>query len=127
MSATGLKPGLSAVGDMATAANERSVLRVDTFDCPAEHAGIFEDRLMVIHSYFDTLEGCLYNRIAARSGDDDARVRFVTLVEWRDRQALAEAKAAVAAFYAQSGFDPASFMKAHGITGDFGTFLPVGQ
>lgn len=49
-------------------------------------------------------------------------VKFVTMVEWRDRASLAAAKATVSAFYTQSQFDPAEFMAARGIRGKFGTY-----
>lgn len=122
MSATIHESGATARTDQQTSQDIGSLLRVDTFDCPAEHAAAFEDRLSVIHGYFDTLPGCLYNRVAAATGESEDMVKFVTMVEWRDRASLAAAKAAVNAFYAQSQFDPAQFMAARGIRGNFGTY-----
>lgn len=37
----------------------RSIFRIDRFDCPVTHQRAFEDRLAIIHGYFDTLPGCL--------------------------------------------------------------------
>ncbi|SMD16650.1 antibiotic biosynthesis monooxygenase [Rhizobium sp. RU36D] len=126
MSATVLEFGGSA-SDTLAKTKDKSVIRVDLFDCPAEHAQAFEDQLSIIHGYFDTLEGCLYNRVAARAGESEDMVKFVTMVEWRDRQALAEAKTAVSTFYAQTGFNASEFMASRGIKGDFGTYLPMGD
>lgn len=102
-----------------------SIFRIDTFACPTVHQAAFEDRLAIIHGYFDTLPGCLYNRVAVSAGENGDMVKIATIVEWRDRQALDAAKSAVGAFYAKSGFDPAAFMAERGITGVFGVFRPM--
>ena len=102
-----------------------SIFRIDTFACPTVHQTAFEDRLAIIHGYFDTLPGCLYNRVAVSAGENGDMVKIATIVEWRDRQALDAAKSAVGAFYAKSGFDPAAFMAERGITGVFGVFRPM--
>lgn len=102
-----------------------SIFRIDTFTCPRVHQPAFEDRLAIIHGYFDTLPGCLYNRVVLSAGENGDMVKIATIVEWRDRQALDAAKSAVGAFYAKSGFDPATFMAERGITGVFGVFHPV--
>lgn len=102
-----------------------SIFRIDTFACPMAHQSAFEDRLAIIHGYFGTLPGCLYNRVVLSEGENDDMVKIATIVEWRDRQTLDAAKSAVSAFYAKSGFDPAAFMAERGITGVFGVFRPM--
>lgn len=102
----------------------QSIFRIDRFDCPSEHRASFEDRLHIIHGFFDLLPGCLYNKVAVTEENDRARV--VTIVEWRDRQALEEAKAAVAEFYRRTDFNPVAFMAERGIAGEFGTYRPSG-
>ncbi|MCL6706068.1 antibiotic biosynthesis monooxygenase [Pseudomonas sp. R2.Fl] len=101
----------------------RSVFRIDRFECPKESLTAFEDRLALIHGYFDTLAGCLYNKVAVTIDGD--RIEIVTIVEWEDEAALRQARSAVANFYEKTGFDPAAFMAERGITGKLGLFHPV--
>lgn len=115
----------TTAGETLAVPSVSRVFRIDTFACPIAHQSAFEDRLAIIHGYFDTLPGCLYNRVVLSAGENGDMVKIVTIVEWRDRQALDAAKSAVGAFYAKSGFDPAAFMAERGITGVFGVFLPV--
>lgn len=103
-----------------TAGNRQSLFRIDRFECPVEHIGAFENRLAIIHGYFDTLDGCLYNRVAVAL--DGSSVKVATVVEWRDAEALQAAKTAVSAFYAKSGFNPARFLAEHGIVAEYGTY-----
>ncbi|MBW8300638.1 MAG: antibiotic biosynthesis monooxygenase [Hydrogenophaga sp.] len=125
MNATVQHPIDTTAGETLAVPSVSRVFRIDTFACPTAHQSAFEDRLAIIHGYFDTLPGCLYNRVVAAAGENDDMVKIITIVEWRDRQALDAAKSAVGAFYAKSGFDPAVFMAERGITGVFGVFLPV--
>lgn len=101
----------------------RSLFRIDRFECPKENLTAFEDRLALIHGYFDTLSGCLYNRIAVMR--EDERIEIVTIVEWESEAALREAKTAVANFYEKTGFDPSTFMAERGIKSHFGLFYPL--
>ena len=103
-----------------TAGNRQSLFRIDRFECPIEHIGAFEDRLAIIHGYFDTLDGCLYNRVAVAV--DGPSIKVATVVEWRDAEALQAAKAAVSAVYAKSGDNPARFLADHGIRAEYGTY-----
>lgn len=116
---------IDTTGDAAKAPSGPSILRIDTFDCPLAHQAAFEDRLSLIHGHLGTLPGCLYNRVVRSAGENADMVKIVTIVEWRDRQALDAAKSAVGAFYAKSGFDPAAFMAERGITGVFGVYRPM--
>lgn len=104
-------------------AASRSIYRIDSFDCPPQARRAFEDRLAIIHGYFDTLPGCLYNRVVV--SETDEALRIVTVVEWRDKASLEGAKAAVAEFYRAEKFEPAAFLAEHGIKGNFGTFRTV--
>lgn len=97
-----------------------SLMRIDRFTCPRDQLAAFKDRLAIIHHYLEGLDGCLYSRIAVSESEEDARI--VTVVEWRDQTALADARAAVNRFYEKLGFDPAAFLTERGIKGDFGTY-----
>lgn len=103
--------------------SSQSVFRIDRFECPKESLAAFEDRLALIHGYFDTLPGCLYNKVAVMIDGD--RIEVVTVVEWENEAALRQARSAVANFYGKTGFDPGAFMAERGITGRLGLFHPV--
>ena len=104
-------------------AESASLFRIDCFECPPDHVRAFSDRLAIIHGYFDTLEGCLYNRVAVAPGP--STVKIVTIVEWKSAAALTAAKEAVDQFYSVDGFDPKIFMAERGITGEFGLYHDV--
>lgn len=111
----------------AIAPGSTSIFRIDRLECPVGHRAVFEERLALIHGFFDTLPGCLYNRVTMAPSENEGMVKIVTIVEWQDADALGAAKMAAQAHYAQSGFKPADFMAEHGISGEFGTFLPVAR
>lgn len=114
-------PAAASAGDSAAqAARPSGVMRIDHFTCPVAHLSVFTQRLAIIHGYLETLEGCLYSRVGVSHADGSATI--VTVAEWRDREALVEAKAAVNRFYEKLGFDPAAFMAGHSIKGTFGTY-----
>ncbi|MBO3759026.1 hypothetical protein J5J10_14155 [Ciceribacter sp. L1K23] len=97
-----------------------SIFRIDRFDCPRDSLAAFADRLALIHGYFDTLSGCLYNRVAIMEVED--RIEVVTVVEWENAASLRQAKAAVDAFYESTQFEPAAFLAENRIAGHFGVF-----
>ncbi|RYB97028.1 hypothetical protein [Ciceribacter ferrooxidans] len=105
---------------MTLTKSRTSIFRVDRMTCPADHRLALEDRLAIIHGYFETLPGCLYNKVAIADGGET--VHLVTIVEWESQKALADAKAKVAEFYGAIDFDPKAFMAERGIVAEFGTY-----
>ena len=106
-----------------TAHRSESIFRIDTFRCPTKHIQAFTDRLAIIHRHFDTLDGCLYNRVVVSPGQEEVKV--ATVVEWRDAAAMAGAKAAVSKIYAKEDFDPQAFMAGLGITSEMASYRDV--
>ena len=99
----------------------RSVFRIDKFAVPAGTMPDFLPRLHRIDGLLAGQPGCLQHRVLMAT---DAATEFnvLTLVEWADAAAMAAARAAVQAQYAQEGFDPAAFMRHLGVRADMGSF-----
>lgn len=57
-----------------------------------------------------------------RNGFASGEFNVVTIVEWADERALANAKSSMQAHYAQEGFDADAFMKQLGVRGDLGIY-----
>lgn len=105
---------------------QRSILRVDGFIVPATARAQFLERLMTIKSFLSSQPGCLYNRVAESNAGDGA-TRMITIVEWQDQTVFERAKSEAAAFYAQSGFSPATFMEQMGIKPDFAVYRDLSE
>lgn len=100
-----------------------SLFRVDAFKVPAAARAAFAARLQRIDALLARQPGCRQNLVLTQP--DGVDFKMVTLVEWADEASLQAARAVAQAGYAAEGFDPASFMRAHGITADFGTYAAL--
>lgn len=101
-----------------------SIYRVDRFVVPETARNTFLERILIIRDFLETQPGCLFNRIA-ESRNEDETLSMMTIVEWRDRQAMAAAREKAKAFYEETGFAPKAFMAELGIEPDFGLFEDI--
>jgi len=101
-----------------------SLFRVDSFTVPRVAREPFLERLETIRQLLEGAEGCLQNLVLEQSTEDET-ARFVTIVEWRDRDAFLAAKEHVAAEYRKTGFDPQEFMRRLGVSAVMANCTPV--
>ena len=101
-----------------------SLYRIDRLTVPEHARDAFLERLVITRDFLQGQPGCLYNRIA-EARREDGSLSMVTVVEWRDRDAMDTARGAAKAFYEKTCFDPSSFMAALGIEPDFGLYADI--
>jgi len=101
-----------------------SLYRVDRFTVPDHAREAFLERIVVIRDFLQAQPGCLYNRIA-EARQEDGSLSMMTIVEWRDSEAMDAARGEAKAFYEKTGFDPGSFMAALGIEPEFDLYADI--
>lgn len=109
---------------MSTSAAPAPVYRLDHFVVPAAAMPAFTERLRLTQQALDTMPGCKQNLVLSRIGAS-GEYDIATLVEWESAEAVAAAKAAMQQRYADSGFDPAQFMRELGIRADMAAYAPT--
>lgn len=98
-----------------------SLYRVDKFAVPPDSLPVFLDRVHQVDRLLAKQPGCLQNLVLTQiQGPGEFNV--VTLVEWADAAAMAQARAAMQAHYVREGFDPTIFMTNLGIRGDLSVY-----
>ncbi|KRD39036.1 hypothetical protein ASE35_01280 [Lysobacter sp. Root916] len=100
------------------------VYRLDHFVVPAAAMPAFIERLRYTQQALDALPGCKQNLVLSRIGAS-GEYDIATLVEWESADAVAAAKAAMQQHYAETGFDPAQFMRELGIRADLASYVPT--
>ena len=98
--------------------------RVDKFIVPPAAMPAFMTRVDHTRRLLDTQPGCLQNLVLTQTAGP-GEFNVVTIVGWADAHALAQAKAAMQACYAQEGFDTAAFIAQHGIRADMAVYAPA--
>ena len=98
-----------------------SVYRVDKFAVPPASLPAFLERVRHVDRLLATQPGCKQNLVLAQT-EGPGEFNVVTIVEWADAAAMAQARATMQAHYAREGFDPPSFMKSLGIRGDLSVY-----
>jgi heme-degrading monooxygenase HmoA len=98
-----------------------SLFRVDKFAVPPASLPAFLERVRRVDHLLATQPGCRQNLVLTQT-DGPGEFNVVTLVEWADAAAMAQARATVQAHYTSEGFDPPSFMKSLGIRADMSVY-----
>jgi heme-degrading monooxygenase HmoA len=98
--------------------------RVDKFIVPPAAMPAFMARLEYTRRALGELPGCRQNLVLTQTAGP-GEFNVVTIVEWASQQALAEARAAMQARYAQEGFDTAAFLAQLGVRADLAVYAPA--
>ena len=100
------------------------VYRTDKFVVPPVARAEFLERVRQTHEVLRKQPGFVRDVILEqRSGPGTFNV--VTIAEWESEAVMHDVRAAVAAFHASIGFDPAEMMERLGITADIGIYGAV--
>lgn len=97
------------------------IYRIDKFIVPPAAMSAFMARARKVQSMLGALPGCGQNLVLTQTGGP-GEFNVVTIAEWADERALADAKASMQAHYAQEGFDADAFMKQLGVRADLGVY-----
>jgi len=106
---------------MHTGSEGNAVFKVDRFVVPAAAREEFLERARAIRDFLDTQDGCLKNVVLEQPSDSN-NSNVITIVEWRDADAFAKARAAAAARYAVTGFKPEELMARLGIKAEIANY-----
>jgi len=98
-----------------------SVYRVDKFAVPPASLPAFLERVRHVDRLLATQPGCKQHLVLTQT-EGPGEFNVVTIVEWADAAAMAQARATMQAYYARDGFDPPTFMKSLGIRGDLSVY-----
>jgi heme-degrading monooxygenase HmoA len=110
---------------MHTGSDRNAVFKVDRFVVPARARDEFLERARAIRDFLDTQDGCLKNVVLEQPGDSNSS-NVITIVEWRDAEAFAKARAAAAARYALTGFKPEELIERLGIKAEIAKYSLIG-
>lgn len=100
------------------------VFRIDGFTVPAAARDAFLRRVEATHRVLRKQPGFVTDRIVERPLGTTA-CRMITMVEWTDDDAIANAVRAVKQAHAGDGFSAADFIADNGIVADVGVYRPV--
>lgn len=98
-----------------------SVYRIDKFVVPEAAMPAFLERTERIKQLLSSQPGCKQNLVLRQVGGP-GEFNVVTVVEWASADAMARARSAAQARYAEEGFDPEAFMKQLGVRGDIAVY-----
>ena len=101
------------------------IYRIDKFVVPPAAMSAFLARARKVQGMLGALPGCGQNLVLTQTGGP-GEFNVVTIVEWADERALANAKSLMQAHYAQEGFDADTFMKQLGVRADLAVYSPAG-
>lgn len=110
---------------MYTSTEPGAVFKVDRFVVPAAARAEFLERARSIRDFLNTQAGCGQNVVLEQPGEGESST-VVTIVEWQDAEAFANARAAAAARYQASGFSPQALIERLGIKAEMANFGLVG-
>lgn len=101
-----------------------SIFRIDKFVVPPAAMLAFMARVQRTRNILSTLPGCRQNLVLTQTGGP-GEFNVITIVEWANAEAFADARSAMEERYAREGFDPGSFMRSLGVRGDLGLYTEV--
>lgn len=110
---------------MLDRSNSTSVFKIDRFTVPAAGREEFLGRIRSIRDFLDTMEGCVQNLVLEQPGGVGEST-IMTIVEWRDAEVFAQARAAAAARYKASGFNPQELIARLGIKAEMANYGLLG-
>lgn len=100
------------------------IYRVDKFKVPPAAREEFLARVRETHAILRVQPGLVDEFLLERAGGPGT-FNFVTVAIWRDADAIENARAAVDADRARSGFDPAQMLERLGIEADLANYTRV--
>lgn len=100
------------------------IYRLDQFTVPKQARQEFLARVNETHELLRNQSGFVRDPLLERS-KSDAEVIIATLVEWRDREAVENARAAVVAMHGSTGFNPPDLMTRLGIKAEIGSYVGI--
>lgn len=98
-----------------------SLHRIDKFVVPPDVVPAFVAQMQRIQQTLRSLPGCLRQMVLTQNGGP-GEFNVITLVEWDSAEAVAHAQRIVQRQFAEEGFNPAEFVRAHGIRADLGFY-----
>jgi predicted ester cyclase/heme-degrading monooxygenase HmoA len=101
--------------------NKESVFFIDKFFIPIAAKDEFFERMFINRAFIKTLPGFIKDEVYEHP-DGDGNIICITVAEWENKKALADAKEAVAAEYKRQGFNPSELMQRLNITMDRGVY-----
>lgn len=107
--------------DIASAPVKEQVQFIDKFLVPAAGIAEFKQRVAVNRHFIKTLPGFISDA-AYEYFDEQDNLVYVTIAQWENKAAVANAKEQVQAEYKKEGFDMPGMMKRLGVTMDRGLY-----
>lgn len=102
-----------------------SIFRIDSFAVPQSARAAFMAKVQETSDFLDEQAGCLQNLILERHSGAD-RFNIVTVVEWTNEDAFANARAAMMESRRTSGFDPEAFLRTLGVEANMSNYIAAG-
>lgn len=118
----GFLTGLGVLpADIATAPVKEQVQFIDKFLVPTAGIAEFKQRVAVNRRLIKTLPGFISDA-AYEHFDEQGNLVYITIAQWENKAAVANAKEQVQAEYKREGFDMPGMMKRLGINMDRGLY-----
>lgn len=118
----GFLTGLGVLpADIATAPVKEQVQFIDKFLVPTAGIAEFKQRVAVNRRLIKTLPGFISDA-AYEHFDEQGNLVYITIAQWENKAAVANAKEQVQAEYKREGFDMPGMMKRLGISMDRGLY-----
>jgi hypothetical protein len=113
----GIYSGMNA----SASTNPQRVYRVDRFRVPAPARTEFLEQVRATHDVLRTQPGLIQEFVLEQAGGPDA-FNFVTVVVWRDAEALGQARNVILEHRRSTGFDPNELFARWKIEADMGNY-----
>lgn len=107
--------------DIATAPVAEQVQFIDKFVVPAAGIAEFKERVALNRRFIKKLPGFISDA-AYEHPDEQGNLGYVTIAQWENKTAVANAKERVQAWYQQDGFDMPGMLKRLGVVMDRGLY-----
>jgi heme-degrading monooxygenase HmoA len=101
-----------------------AILRVDKFSVPAAARAEFLEKVQATHALLRTQAGFVQDAILEQTSGP-GEFNFVTIVEWKNADAVEPARKAVTALHHEMKFDSREMLTRLGIHADIGNFKLV--
>jgi heme-degrading monooxygenase HmoA len=101
-----------------------TVFRVDKFTVPAPARAEFLEKVQATHALLRTQAGFVQDAVLEQTSGP-GEFNFITIVEWKNAEAMEPARKAVAALHQGMNFDPREMLTRLGIHADMGNYKRV--
>lgn len=109
---------------MSHSQDSKRIYRVDKFMVPDRSRAEFVEKVRETHEILRTLPGFEEDSILEKT-DGPGEFNMVTIVVWRDADAIAAARETMKARQQEAGFDPGETMKRLGIQADLVNYRQI--